>query len=111
MQIQNISDEELLKAILQVSFRLINNRLYCKYFVLDNLIYDDEYKQYKIKDRRSIRAMSYYLEYNDHPDLIDDVDTFYGKMSRNLERNNKRYLYDIILTKTIEYLYKNKKID
>ena len=106
---QDLSDEELLKAILQVSFRLINSHLYCRYFVLNNIIYDDEYKQYKIKDRRSIRAMSYYLEYTDHPDLVDDIDTFYGKLNKSLEINNRKHLYDIILTKTIEYLFKNKK--
>jgi hypothetical protein len=102
--INNIDNSELTGGLITLTNKLINLGLRCRYFVLSNILVDIDTKELSIKDRRTIRA-SNIVEYSDHPDFIDDLDTYFDRLGRDLTRVGKKDIYDKLLVLTMNYMY------
>lgn len=108
--IHTMDNLELLNGLYFLTKRLISLGLRCKYFTLSNIIVDDGpigHRQFQIKDRRTLRISHIALEYLDHPDFIDDLDTYFDRLGRDLYRLGKSEIYHNLITITMRYIENN----
>lgn len=102
--IHTMDNLELLNGLYFLTKRLISLGLRCRYYTLSNIIVDDVpigHRQFQIKDRRTLRISHIALEYLDHPDFIDDLDTYFDRLGRDLDRLGKADVYSNLLVTTI----------
>lgn len=105
--IDTIDNLELLNGLYFLTKRLLTLGLKCRYFTLSNIIVDDGpigYRQFHIKDRRSLRINHIALEYSNHSDFVDDLDSYFDRLGIDLERNGKLDVYHSLLTTTMRHL-------